>query len=177
MAPLKWKCEGGMGVWGSLGVRGVWGGIMDMEIDGEGTPTWDNKLQKSGVICRFRCPHINCPEECIEESGRSFRDQLKEHLRAPSPIHQHSHSTRHPVSLNCSTIVDRESQGVTRNIKEAMYIQVNDSSLNRNLDKSQLPHIWDQILQDTPSLQLKSKALHPPTLHMDPPPISVPHNN
>ena len=26
----------------------------------------DTKLQKSGVIYKFRCPHINCPKEYIE---------------------------------------------------------------------------------------------------------------
>ena len=36
-----------------------------------------------------------------------------------------------------------------------MYIYVNDPSLNRKLDKYQLPHIWDQVLQDTPALQFK----------------------
>ena len=56
------------------------------------------------------------------ESGRSFGDYLKEHLRTPSPIHQYSHYTGHHVSPNCFTIVNREAQGVTRNIKEAMYI-------------------------------------------------------
>ena len=35
-----------------------------------------------------------------------------------------------------------------------MLLSVNDSSLNRNIGKYQLPHIWDQILQDTPTLQL-----------------------
>ena len=51
-------------------------------------------------------------------------------------------------------IVHRESQGVPRNVKEVMFITVNDPSLNRNIGKYQLPHIWDQILQDTPTLQL-----------------------
>ena len=115
----------------------------------------DNELQKGGVKYRFKCPHINYPEEYIGESGRTFGDRFKEHLRDPSPIHHHSHSTGHPVSPKCFTIVDMESQGVTRNIKEAMYIYVNDPSLNRNFGKYQLPHIWDQVLQDTPSLQFK----------------------
>ena len=53
----------------------------------------DNKLQRSGVIYGFKCSHINFLEEYIRESGRSFMDWIKEHLRAPSPIHQHSHST------------------------------------------------------------------------------------
>ena len=58
----------------------------------------DSKLQQSGVIYKFKCPHINCPEEYIGESGRTFEDRLKEHLRAPSPIHHHNNSTEHPVN-------------------------------------------------------------------------------
>ena len=115
----------------------------------------DSKLQKSGVIYKFKCPHVNWLEEYIEESGRTFGDRLKEHLRAPSPIHHHGNSTGHLVSPECFTIVDREPQGVTRNINEAMYIHVNDPSLNRNLGKYQLLHISDQVLQDTPAVQLK----------------------
>ena len=36
--------------------------------------------------------------------------------------------------------------GVTKNIKEVMYIHVSDPSLNRNLGKYQLPHILDEVL-------------------------------
>ena len=100
---------------------------------------------KSEVLHRFKYPHINCSEEYMGESGRAFGDRLKEHLRAPSPTHPHSHSTGYPVSPECFTIVDREAQGVTRNMMEAMYIHVNDPSLNRNLRKYQLPHIWPII--------------------------------
>ena len=100
------------------------------------------------------CPHINCPEEYTVESGRSFAERLKEHLRTSSPIHHHSHITGQLVNPECFTIVDSESQGVTGNIKEAMYICVNDPSLKRNLGKYQLPHIWHEILWDNQSLQL-----------------------
>ena len=71
---------------------------------------------------------------------------------ALSPIHLHTTITGHPISPECFTIVDREVQGLTRNIKEAMYVKVNDPSLNRNLGKFQLPQVWDNILKDTPSL-------------------------
>ena len=95
----------------------------------------DSKLQKSGVIYKCKCPQINCTEEYIGESGRMFGDRYKENLKAPSPIHLHTTSTGHPVSPDCFSIMDRKSQGMVRNIKEAMYIRVNDSSLNRNLGK------------------------------------------
>ena len=115
----------------------------------------DTKLQKSVVINRYKCSQINYPEEYIDETGRTFGDRLKEHLRAPSPIHQHNSSTGHPISPDCFSIVHKGAQGTTRNIKEAMFIRANDLSLNRNLGKYKLLHVWDQILQDTPALQLK----------------------
>ena len=86
---------------------------------------------------------------------QNLQGQSKGTPQGPSPTHHHSHSTGCPVSPECFTTVERESQGVTRNIKEAMYIHVYDPSLIRNLGKFQLPHIWDEALQDTPSLQLK----------------------
>ena len=115
----------------------------------------DNKLQKSRVINKYKCPQINCTEEYIGESGRALGDRYKEHPKAPSPIHLHTTISGHPVSPDCFSIVDRESQGMARNIKETVYIRVNDPSLNRNLGKFQLPHVWDQVLQDTPTFHLK----------------------
>ena len=50
-----------------------------------------------------------------------------------------------------SHIVHRKAQ----NIKEAMFVSANDPSLNKNLGKYQLPHIWGKILHETSALQLK----------------------
>ena len=115
----------------------------------------DHKLHKSGVIYHFKCPHINCPDGYIGESGRALGEMIKEHLKALSPIHQHSISMSHPLSPECFNIIQRETQGSSRNIKEAIFIHVNDPSLNRNPGKYQFPWVWDNILQDTPVLQLK----------------------
>ena len=43
---------------------------------------------------------------------------------------------------------------VHSNIKEAMYICVNDPSLNRNIGKYQLPSIWDELMQVSHSVEL-----------------------
>ena len=40
-------------------------------------------------------------------------------------------------------------------IKEALYIRVNDPSLNRNVGKYHLPHVWDNVLVNTSELKLK----------------------
>ena len=102
----------------------------------------EHKCEKSSVICQFRCPHSNCQQEYIGESGRSFGHRLKEHVRAPSPIHHHSLTKGHPVNEECFTIVGKESQGVTRTIKEAMYICVNDPSLKGIRGNTSCPTYW-----------------------------------
>ena len=124
----------------------------------------DPKSNKSGIIYHYKCPHINCPDAYIGESGRALGDRVKEHLKAPSPIHQHSTTTEHPLDPEQFNIVHKEVHSHSRTIKEAMFIHVHDPTLNRNLGKYQLLHIWDHLLQASPTLQLKpsSPPLHTP---------------
>ena len=82
----------------------------------------DNIVNKGGVICRYNHDHPGCTMENIGESGRNFGDGYKEHLRVPSPILDHYQITGHSIKLENFSIVDRESQGITRPMKEAMYI-------------------------------------------------------
>ena len=53
-------------------------------------------------------------------------------------------------------IVGREDQNLMRTIKEALYIRVNDPSLNRNIGKYHLPHTWDEVLFNISELKLKN---------------------
>ena len=50
----------------------------------------DPKTSQTGIIYQYQCPHINCPSSYIGESGRSLGERVKEHFKAPSPIHLHS---------------------------------------------------------------------------------------
>ena len=98
---------------------------------------------------------MDCEEEYIGESGRTFGERFREHMRAPSPIIDHHNITGHEVSLDNFSIVGREDHSIARTIKEAILIRVNDPSLNRNIGKFQLPHIWDEVLVKSPELKLK----------------------
>ena len=51
-------------------------------------------------------------------------------------------------------MVGREDQNLKRAIKEALYIRANNPSLNRNIGKYYLLHIWDEVLFNTPELKL-----------------------
>ena len=119
------------------------------------TPKDKDPIQKqSGVIYRYQCDRVDCDEEYIGESSRTFGERFKEFLKPP-PIYDHSNITGHKVTINNFNIVGREGLNQMRTIKEALYIMVNNPSLNRNVGKYHRPHVWDEVLLNTSELKLK----------------------
>ena len=114
----------------------------------------NNIKKQSNVIYWFRCDKIDCEEEYIGESSRTFEERYKEHLKAPSPIHEHQNSTGHITSVENFKIIGREDHSMARAVKETIYIRVNNPTLNRNIGKYNLPHLWDGILQSIPELKI-----------------------
>ena len=98
---------------------------------------------------------MECDEEYIGESSRTFGESFKEHPNAPSIIYDHYNITGHDVTIDNFSIVGRVDQNLIGTIKEALYIRVNNPSLNRNIGKYNLPHIWDEVLFNTSELKLK----------------------
>ena len=84
------------------------------------------KANQTGIIYHYQCPHINCPSSYIGESGRTLGDRIKEHFKAPSPIHLHSSTTGHPMDPNQFSIVHKEVNSHPMTFKEAMFIWVQD---------------------------------------------------
>ena len=111
--------------------------------------------KKSGIIYRFKCDRLECNEEYTGKSARTFGERLKEHLKAPSPIYDHHNITT--ITLENFSIVGREDQNLTRLIKESMFIWVNNPSLNRNIGKCHLPHIWDEVLVNNTEQKIRIK--------------------
>ena len=89
---------------------------------------------------------VDCDEEYIGESSRVFGERVKEHQKAPSPVYDHFNTTCHNITIDNFSIVGREDQNLNRAIKEALYIRVNNPSLNKNIGKYHLPHILDEVL-------------------------------
>ena len=84
---------------------------------------------------QMECPvdDMECDEDYIGESARTIWERLKKHFRALSSIYDHANITGH------QTIVGRESHNLARTIKEAIYIRINGSSLNRNIERTSCP--------------------------------------
>ena len=115
----------------------------------------DPILKKSGVIYRCKCDREECDEEYIEESSRTFGERFKEHPKAPSAIYDHYNITGHNIIIDNFSMMGRENKNLIRNIKEALYTRVNNPSLNRNICKYHLPHVWDEALLNISELKLK----------------------
>ena len=115
----------------------------------------DTMVNQSGAIYWFQCGDLSCDDEYIGETSRTFGERYKEHLKDPSPIHQHSNHTGHSTSHNNFQIKGREVHSLARNIKESIFIRVNNPTLNGHIGKFNLPHTWDRVLLRTPGLNLK----------------------
>ena len=111
----------------------------------------DPKDNKSGLIYSYKHQDITCREEYIGEASRSLGDRCKEHLKGPSPIHSH---------IQC----------------EAIYIRVNNPSLNRNVSKYHLSHLWNRVLFNIPGLKIDSTQ-HPLHIHNNGLTPAIPTNN
>ena len=61
----------------------------------------------------------------------------------------------HTTTVDNFKIIDKEGQNMARAIKEVIYIRVNSPTLNTDIGKYNLPHIWDKVLFSTPELKTK----------------------
>ena len=116
----------------------------------------DTKDMKSRIIYSFQCNHIACNEEYIGETARTIGERSKEHLKQLSPIYAHIQQTGHTIADTSFNIIGREDWGQARTIKESIFIRVNNPTLNQNIGKYNLSHIWDRVLFNTTGLKLDS---------------------
>ena len=94
---------------------------------------------KNSVIYSYSCGKIDCNEEYMGESGRTFSERFKEHLR----LHPQYLCIKVAVAMKhlwrTLKIIGREENSLGRTIKEAMYIRVNNPTLNRKYWEIQSP--------------------------------------
>ena len=115
-------------------------------------------VNQSAAIYWYQCGDLGCDEEHIGETSRTFGERYNENLKALSPIHHHSSQIGHPTYHNNSQIMGRERHNLARNIKESTYIRVNNPTLNNNIGKFNLSHIWDRVLLNAKSLTLNRQS-------------------
>ena len=115
-------------------------------------------VNQSGAIYWYQCGDLACDEGYIGETSRTLGKRYKDQMKAPSAIHQHSSQTGHPTNHNNFQIIGREGHNLARNIKESIYIRVINPTLNNNIGKFNLSHIWDRALLNTKGLTLNKQS-------------------
>ena len=53
--------------------------------------------------------------------------------------------------------MSREGHNFTKTIEESIFIRVNNLTLNKNIGKYYLPHVWDTFLFNTTELKVENK--------------------
>ena len=91
----------------------------------------DPMVNQSGAIYWYQCGDLGCDDEYIGKTSRTFGERYKEHLKAPSAICHHSSLTGHPTNHNNFQIIGREGHNLARNIKESIYIRVNNCCITQ----------------------------------------------
>ena len=81
----------------------------------------DPITKKSDIIYRYNCNRVDCDDEYIGKSQRTFGESFEECLKAPFPIYDHFNITGHNTTIDNFSIVWREDQNLIRAIKEALY--------------------------------------------------------
>ena len=90
-------------------------------------------------------------------SDNPWEHMVKGKRNTSRPLSQYMKTTTgHLTNMhNYFSIIGREWHGFVRTMKESIYIRVNDPTLDRNIGKYNLPHIWDGVLANNSELQIK----------------------
>ena len=70
----------------------------------------DPMMKRSVVIYSYKGGRVECDEEYIGESSRTFGERFKEHQKALSPIFDHFNTTGHSISVDNLNIVGRRNK-------------------------------------------------------------------
>ena len=80
-----------------------------------------------------------------------------------SAIRNHHISTKHPkAELKDFTIIDRDSNTLHHQAKEALHIHIKDPSLNRNIGKVRIPSIFNKLLKPPIQPELPHSSISHP---------------
>ena len=120
--------------------------------------------QKTDIIYHWKCPANNCTAEYIGETNRSLKERVPNHRNQTTSAIRNIHiSTKHPkTELKDFTIIDRDSNTLQHQAKEALHICIKDPSLNRNIGKVRIPSVFNKILKPPTQLECPHSSIpHP----------------
>ena len=101
--------------------------------------------QKTDIIYHWKCPAYNCIAEYIgpwKEESQTI--EIKPTVPSETTTSQQNTQKQNLKDL---TIIDRDSNTLHHQAKEALHIHIKDPSLNRNIGKVRFPPVFNKISQ------------------------------
>ena len=119
--------------------------------------------QKTDIIYHWKCPANNCTVEYIGETNRSLKERVSDYRnQTTSVIRNHISTNYSKAELKDFTIIDRDSNALHHQAKEALHICIKDPSLNRNIGTVRIPSVFNKLLKPPRQLELPHSSIPPP---------------
>ena len=117
--------------------------------------------QKTDIFYHWKCPADNCTDEYIGETNRSLKERVSDHRnQTTSAMRNHHISTKHPkAELKDFTIIDRDSNTLYHQAKEALHIGIKDPSLNGNIGRVRIPSVFNKLLKPSRLVELPHSSI------------------
>ena len=111
--------------------------------------------QKTDIIYHRKWPAHDCTAEYIGETNTYLKERVSHHRNQTiSCIRNHHVSTNQTkAELKDFTIIDRDSNTLHSQAKEALHICIKDPSLNRNIGKIRIPSVFNKLLKPHTELE------------------------
>ena len=113
---------------------------------------------KSGVVYHIKCG--DCSASYVGETERQLKTRVKEHHKTKSsPLCEHLTKEGHSFSKEQVSVLQQEPDWFKRGVAEAIHIQRESPSLNRDQGRHKLPAIYRELLssQSRDHLHLRSR--------------------
>ena len=120
--------------------------------------------QKTDIIYHWKHPANNCTAEYIGETNRSLKERVSDQRnQTTSTFRKYLISTQHPkAKLKDFTIIDRDSNTLHCQAREALHIHIKGPSLNRNIGKVRISSVFNKLLKHPRQLKLPHSSISPP---------------
>ena len=156
-------------IYGSYGIRGCFKPTSTLRQFLVAPKDKSEKKDITGPIYSIHCQgqtnRGQCEEFYIGETERSLKARFLEHRRpssTSSEVSQHIHieSPGHKIDLEKVKILDREPRWFERGVKEAIYIRINQPTLNKDGGRYKLPNVYDPVLTSLPKVSNSRELGH-----------------
>ena len=121
--------------------------------------------QKTDIIYHWKCPANNCTGEYIGETNRSLKRKSFRPIETIPPVQSEtitSPQNTQRQNLKDFTLIDRDSNTLHHQAKEALHIHIKGPLLNRNIGKVRIPSVFNKLLKSPRQLELPHSSISQP---------------